>query len=246
MHKFYLCILVLLPLTVTSQTLQGIVFDEEATVKGAKIVNITQNILSYSDGDGNFKIEARANDSLMFQSLFHLEQTFIPQKKDFNETIVIVLKKAVNELDEVLVKKEPDAKEFDPVETNVTLKNQILEDIKRNPHLYSKTSTNMDIIALIGMVAKLFKSKQPKAEGPTYATYDDLVHLFETDGFFTPKLLKIDLNIPEDYKNLFFQYCEAHNIDFKLLDVSNRFFLLDRFITCSNEFHEILKEAEKE
>ncbi len=87
-------------------------------------------------------------------------------------------------MDEVLVKKEFDFKEFDPVVANATLKNQILEDIKRNHHLYRKGNGNGKILNLIGLVAKLFKSKKPKEQAPTSATYNDLLQLFETDSYF--------------------------------------------------------------
>lgn len=242
MQKFYILSFLLLPFTITSQTIQGKVYDEDSTVKGAKIVNTTQNILTYSDNQGNFKIEARVNDSIVFQSLFHLKQTFNPKKDDFNEVIVIALKKILNELDEVLIKKEADFTEFDPVVVNTTLKNQILEDIKRNPHLYGKSSGNGNILNVIGLIAKLFKSKKPKAVMPTSATYVELVQFFETDSYFNQTFLKKELKISDDFKFLFLQYCEAQNIDSKLLLHANQFMLLDTFLKCSNEFHEILNE----
>jgi len=232
--------------TLFSQTLVGKVYDEESTVKGVKIINITQSVLTYSDIEGNFKIEAKVNDSIVFQSLFHVELTFVPKPEDFNQIIVVALKKVVNELNEVLVKKEPDFKVFDPVEANTTLKNQILEDIKRNPHLYGKSNSgNGNILNVIGLVVKLFKSKKPNEEVPKIATYNELVHLFETDSYFTQKLMRNELKIPEIYTYLFLQYCEAQNIDSKLLSPNNRFVLLDTFLRCSNEFHQILLEAEK-
>ncbi len=93
MPKLYISIFLLLPLTIASQTIQGKVFDDESTVKGAKIVNTTQNIFTYTDNEGHFKIQAQVNDSIVFQSLFHLEHLFIPTKEDFIEVIVVALKK---------------------------------------------------------------------------------------------------------------------------------------------------------
>lgn len=224
-----------------SQNFQGKVYDEESTVSGVKVINKTQNILVYTNSRGDFKIEAAINDTISVSSLFHVEQQIVLTEKNFKETAVIELKKAMNDLDEVLIKSEPEFKEFDPIETNVTLKNQILEDIKRNPHLYSKQSGNMDILAVGALIVNLFKSKKPKEELQTYATFPDFKQLFETDSYFTMSFLKTELNIPEDYVYLFMQFCEAQFLNTKLLLAENRFVLLDSFIKYSNEFLEILK-----
>jgi len=223
------------------------VYDDETTVSGVKVINMTQNILTYTNDNGNFKMEAAINDSIVFKSLFHHEKRIVLSATDFEEVLVIELKKAVNNLDEVLIKKEPDFKTFNPVESNVTLKNQILEDIKRNPHLYQKNPTgNGNILNVIGLVAKLFKSKKPVEPAESYATYDELVHLFETDAYFNDILLKTELNITEDYTNLFLQFCENNAINSKLLKVENRFLLLDSLLKCSKEFLEILNSDQKD
>ena len=231
----------MIPTMMVSQTYQGKVFDDESTVSGVKIINSTKNILVYTNEKGNFAIEASVNDIITLSSLFHLEKRIILTQKDFGEMAVVELKKAVNDLDEVFIKSEPEFKEFDVVEANVTLKNQILEDIKRNPHLYSKMSGNMDILAVGALIVNLFKSKKPKEVAPTSAEFSDFKHLFETDSYFTMDFLKNELNIPEDYVYLFMQYCEAQYIDSKLLLIENRFTLLDSFLKYSNEFLEILK-----
>lgn len=231
----------------TSQNFHGKVYDDEAIVAGVKVINSTQNILTYTNDKGSFSIEASINDIIVLTSLFHLKKSIVLTKKDFEETVVIELKKAVNDLDEVLIKKEPDFKPFDPVEANATLKNQILEDIKRNPHLYPTNSMMKgNIFAVIGLIGKLLKSKKPKEDAQTFATYNELVNYFETDAYFTDKFLRTELKIEDDYKYLFLQFCEAHAIDSKLLSVENQFMLLDVLLKCSEEFLEIVNSDQKD
>lgn len=230
-----------------SQNIQGKIYDDEATVSGVKVINQTKNILTYSDEYGNFKIEASLKDSIVFRSLFHHQKQMVLSAFDFEDILVIELKKAVNDLDEVLIKKEPDVKPFDPVETNTTMKNQILEDIRKNPHLYSKsTNGNMDFKAIAKLIGKLFKSKKPIVPSESNVPYDELVSFFEKDAYFNVKLLKNELHITEDYKYLFLQYCDANGINSKLLLVENRFLLLDSLLKYSEAFLEIINSDQKD
>jgi len=229
-----------------SQNFQGKIYDEESTVSGVKVINITQNILTYTDEQGDFKIEAAVNDSIVFRSYFYVEKQIVLTKNDFDNIKVIELKKSLNALEEVLIKKENDSLPFEPEETNSILKNQIQEDIKNNPHLYGKNPGGMDFMAIGRLIGKLFKSKRQNVEIPTPATFADFKKLFETDSYFTMKFLKTELQIPEDYTYLFMDYCEAQFIDSKLLTEENRFMLLDVFLRYSEEFLEILKAQKKE
>jgi len=232
---------------VLSQSIKGKVYDDAATVNGAKIVNITQQILTYTNDKGDFQIDATVGDSIVFSSLFHFEKTIKVTKSSFDDVMVVELKKIVNELDEVELTNEPTEKPFDPVVANETLQTQIQNDIKANPHLYSKSpSGNADIIAIVGLIAKLFKSKKPKKEAITYATYQQLQNLFSTNSYFNDTFLKRDLNIPAEYKNLFLEYCETQAIETKLLSPDNRFMLVDTLVKCSNDFLEIVNNHKKD
>src|SRR5690606_19469708 len=107
-------------------------------------------------------------------------------------------------------------------------------------------SGNADIIAIVGLIAKLFKSKKSKKEAITYATYQQLQNLFSTNSYFNDTFLKRDLNIPAEYKNLFLEYCETQAIETKLLSPDNRFMLVDTLVKCSNDFLEIVNNHKKD
>ena len=127
------------------------------------------------------------------------------------------------------------------------IKNQISEDIKKNPIQYQATpSGNMDFIAIIGMIGKLFKSKKSKETPIIPITYKDFDSLFKTSHFFNEALLTLDLNIPKEYHALFFDYCDAKEIDSKLLAKNKQVDLLEELVISSREFQKIIEGSKKD
>lgn len=84
-----------------AQSITGIIYDAETTIKGVKIFNDTQNKVDFSDARGNFKIEASVGDQLSVISLFHEPLVVTVQSSFFDAPVVFELKKVTNELDEV-------------------------------------------------------------------------------------------------------------------------------------------------
>ncbi len=234
-----------MPIHIVAQTINGKVYDAETTVKGALVVNITQNIMTYTNDDGDFKIGAKLKDTLYVSSLFHTK-TFIEIKdRDFNHIVIIEVKKAINELDAVLLRDERE-KAFDSIKLESQINNQIKEDIKRHPYKYGvQPKGNIDFIAIAQMIGRLFKSKKPKEKPVIPITYKEFQSLFEKDQFFNNTLLTFDLNIPKAYQALFFDYCDAQEIDSKLLSKNKQVNLLEELVICSQEFQKIIAESKK-
>ncbi|WP_323787774.1 hypothetical protein [Psychroserpens sp.] len=246
MNKRVLLILLLLPIHVLSQNINGKVYDAETTVKGALVVNVTQNIMTYTDDEGDFKIEAKVKDTLYVSSLFHTK-TFVEIKaEDFNHVVVIEVKKTINELDAVLLRDQRERK-FDSIKMATQVNKQLKEDIKRNAFKYAPPSSgNIDFIAIAGMIGRLFKSKKTKEQPIVPITYKDYKSLFEKDRFFNDALLAFDLNIPKEYQALFFDYCDAKGIDSKLLGKNKQVYLLEELVICSQEFQKIIEDSKKD
>ncbi|WP_347922043.1 hypothetical protein [Pontimicrobium sp. SW4] len=225
-----------------SQNIKGIVYDNLSTVKGLTVTNTAQKVKTYSDDKGYFTISAKINDTLIFSSLFHQTKTLLVESHHFKDIIVIEVKKTINNLDEVLIKKEPEPKEFNEKEYTVTFKNQIKEDMKRRPYLYAPPpSGNIDFAAIGKLIGKLFKRKKNRKPQFTPLSYKSIDSLFNTDSFFNDKLLTEELKVPKEYKYLFFEYCDVKQINNDLLKDSNKFLLLDAFMKCSIEFLEFIK-----
>jgi len=225
-----------------SQSIKGIVYDNLSTAKRLTVTNTTQKVKTYTDDKGLFSIKAKVNDTLMFSSLFHQTKTLLAQSHHFEDIMVVEVKKIVNDLDEVLINKEPEPKEFSKEEYTATFRNQIKEDIKRRPYLYGAApSGGVDFVAIGKLIGKLFKSKKNKKPQFTPLSYKSIDSLFNTNSFFNDKLLSNELKIPKKHKYLFFEFCDVKQINKDFLKDSNKFLLLDAFMKCSVEFLEFIK-----
>lgn len=245
MKSLSITLFLLVSLSLNAQQLKGIVYDTEATVKGAKIINSTQHILSYTNDEGVFNISAQPNDTLVFSSLFHHEKTIIVTTEHFKEDTVIELKKITNELDEVEILKAKE-KKFDSIVYTEEFSTQINNDYKERPYLYQPPpSGNMDFVAIAKLIGKLFKKKNKTPE-IVYAETEDFIHLFETHSFFNSRMLTKELKIPNEYHQLFFDFCSAKNINKALIDTNQELPLLDRLNTLSKEFNLMLKEQQQD
>lgn len=235
MFKLYLIALICFPTTLFSQIIRGKVYDAESTVNGAKIINLTQNFMVYADEEGNFKIEAHVNDQIAATTLFHEPQMIILTQKDFDDVMVVELKKKVNELDKVYLNKINE-KKFKSSKVENQMHTQIKNDIELRPELYSPPpNLNMDLIAIAGLIAKLFK-KRNVSEPIEMITYGELKVFFETDPFFNTQFLTSELKIKTEYHSFFFDFCEAKGIDKKLLLKEHHILLIDTFFQNSKEF----------
>lgn len=234
-----------------SQNISGTLYDAEAPISGAKIMNITSKSLTSTDGNGNFEIYAQINDTLIFSSLFHHSQQLIVKASHFSDSEVFELKQLVNQLDEVEVQGSVNSKVTDGEKETKRINKQFKSDVERNPHLYKRPNTNsgpIDFLEIGRRVAKLFKRKTTKEHEPveTKITAADFDHLFKTDKFFNDKFLVLNLNITKDYKHLFFAYCETQGLTTSLLHPDNSIYLTDKFLDYSETFRDILKESRKQ
>ena len=199
--------------------------------------------MTTSDVKGRFSIAGKIGDTLHASSLFYNEQKLVLKGYHFHESVVIELKQIFNNLDEVQLI-TPYKETLADIETaQVTLKNQFAEDRKNNPHLYSKqpTTGGIDIIQVIGLIAKLFENKDKYIEPPFVAiTLQDLEALIETSNLFDKNLLTNTLNIHEDNINLFLQYLEAKTLDSELLKETKEVYLLEVFIKSGEDFKQLV------
>ena len=101
MKKLLLSYLLFHSIVLSSQEIKGKVYDENTTVKSALVVNISQNIMTYTNDEGDFTIEAKVKDSIYVSSLFHTKKIRVITEEDYHHIVVIEVIKTVNELDEV-------------------------------------------------------------------------------------------------------------------------------------------------
>jgi hypothetical protein len=239
-----LLIFLFLPFILSAQTVKGFIYDDEAKVKGAKIINRTQNILAYSDDEGAFQIEAQINDVLVINSYFHNQEFISINKSHFEEDLVIELKKTINTLDEVEVNMVKE-KMFDSIAfgSNTSKQGQVALK-KRTFGSGANLQPTLDLIAVAKLISQLFKKKN-RASDLVYVMPEDLIILFETNTYFNQKYLTKQLEIPKPYQQLFFDYCSAQQLNSTILKKENEFALVDALLIHSDAFKKILEAHTK-
>ncbi|TGV01422.1 hypothetical protein [Flavivirga rizhaonensis] len=229
-----------------SQNITGKVYDNDATVKGIDVFNLSKQTRTHTDNYGSFTIKAVIGDTLSFHSIFHNKKIVKLTETDFNNVIVVELRKTINRLNEILIQNDIKPKEFNQVQVQTSLGKQIKEDIKKNPHKYGSSSKyGLDIVRLAILIGKLFKKSKRKNISTIPVSHKDLDSLFSSNTFFNEELLINDLTIPKDYKQLFFEYCGTKNLEKKLLKNENKIILLDSLVTYSKTFLKIIEESKK-
>ena len=233
-----------------AQTLSGKVYDTKTVVKDMKVINKTQNILTITNKDGDFSIEAKVNDTISFQSIFYHPLEVVLKQSHFDDINVFEVEEIVSELDEVEIQSEPEQPIFEEETYNQNLHNLIKEDIKRKPGLYQSPNAQygIDFIYLIGQVVKLFKRKKSKEKKPIYKpiTYQQMDSLFSTSSFFNKRLVTENLKIPEDKAKLFYDFCSAKGISSELLKEENKMMLIEELVGNSQLFLILLEEYGEE
>lgn len=232
-----------------AQTLSGKVYDTKTVVKDMKVINKTQHILTVTNKDGDFSIEAKVNDTISFQSIFYHPLEVVLKQSHFDDINVFEVEEIVSELDEVEIQSEPEQPIFKEETYNQNLQNLIKEDIKRNPGLYQSPNAQygVDFIYLIGQVIKLFKKKNKHKE-PIYQpiSYEQIDSLFSKSSFFNKSLMTENLMIPEDKAKLFYDFCSAKGISSELLKEENKMMLLEELVTNSQLFLILIEEYGEE
>jgi len=248
LNKFILLIFIISPsITLFAQNIKGVIYDDITFVKDVSISNTTQDIKTYSNHDGSFNINAAITDTLVIQASFYKTQNIILSTEHFTDMVVIKLNKIMTKLNEVYITSKPILKEFEANTYTIQVNKQIQEDMKRRPYLYrTSNSGNINVIAIAKFISRLLKNDDTKNKTDQMFSYDDLKLLFETDTYFNEHLLRFELKITNDYKYLFFQYCESKQIDKSLLSNKSNFLLLEVFITSSKEFLKILEDYKED
>lgn len=236
--------LLCLPFANRAQTLNGKVYDATGPVKNIKIFNDTQKRVTSTNENGNFNINAKVNDTILFESVFYHLKAIVVTKSHLEDIAVFELTKIVSELNEVEIIAEPKPFVFEAKAYSIELQNLIQEDIKNNPSLYQPTGANagIDFVYLIGQLATLFKRN--KTEIPVYnpITYTQIDSLFNKSSFFTERLVTEDLHINKDKVHLFYDFCEAKYISSELLKAEKKMHLLEQFVSNSQLFLILLEQ----
>lgn len=225
---------------ISSQTISGKIYDGKIPIEDTKVKNITKNLIKYSNSNGVFKIKAAIGDTVIFSSSFYKNKTIIISQNHLDDKFVIVLKVDINDLDEVIINSSPKPKKLDVKNYNSGLMLMIKNDIEENPLEYGYTPTQIVFKEIKKLFLKIFPNKKTIF---IPIKYDDYFDLFKNDSIFNDNFLNQDLKISTDHYSLFFDYCEAKQIDSKLLGPKKKILLIELLIKFSLEFNAIMEES---
>ncbi|WP_299675683.1 hypothetical protein [uncultured Dokdonia sp.] len=226
-----------------AQSITGTIYDDKTVVEGVVVKNINTKMATVSNEAGRFEIAAKAQDSISFQVFTHEKKTIVIKEGRVYTNFVVELTRKINQLDEVIIKKE---KEF--VFEEKELQNSFNKQMKTHQELYpeqyefnSNPNANLNFVNIGKRLWKLIKKDKPKPTPFVPIKLDQYIGLFKEDPILTDRFLIETVKIPYEFKPLFIDFCVSRNIDAELLKEKNKFLLIEEFINLGKEFLEVLE-----
>ena len=260
-HKFFLALLLLLPLIGFSQKLNprqilhGRVVADSIAIDNISVSNTTSRINAVTDSNGGFTIYARATDTLLFTGVT-FRSTFLVLKEThlLQNPLIVRLDASVTVLDEVVI--TPNVLTGDLAGDSKKTKTKSItggmssvhESVKYNieHHKYDKNENGalptqvqgspLTGVNFVRIYETFFKKKKKKDKGEIYSAEDtkpfpEVVKERFTYNFFTQML-----KIPKDEIGLFLNFCDSGAATKPLLDPKKEFELTDYLVKKSQEY----------
>jgi len=228
---------------VTAQSIIGTIYDDKTIVEGVVVKNLTTKMATVSNEEGHFEITASVKDSISFQVFTHEEKTIVLKDGVSYTDVVIELTRKVNQLDEVIIKKEAEFV-FEEKELQDSFNQQMKTHIELYPELYefnSNPNNNLNFVNIGKRLWKLIKKDKPKPTPFVPIKLEQYIGLFKEDPILNDRFLIETVKIPYKFKPLFIDFCVSKNIDSELLKEKNKFLLIEEFINIGKEFKEVLE-----
>ncbi|MGB0260918.1 MAG: carboxypeptidase-like regulatory domain-containing protein [Flavobacteriaceae bacterium] len=215
--------------------LRGKVLYQDSNVVAANVLNTTSENATITDENGNFAIEVKLNDELIFSSVQYEIRAIVITKEILQRNrLVVDVREKITQLDEVVISpnrpeaflnvKEEEFKQFDYTADKST---RVENELMRQNQLYN----GVDFVNIFKLLYKILRPEQSKEQEFSFAP-SEVIRQIYPEVFFTSQL-----NIDPDEIDLFLQYCD-NRIDTKdLLKRENEFQLMDFLIKQSEKFH---------
>ncbi|MEL1242197.1 peptidase associated/transthyretin-like domain-containing protein [Flavobacterium flavipallidum] len=220
--------------------LQGQVRNDLVPVENVIVFNANSNTGTLANQYGSFKIQAKANDTLVISSLMFKSKKIVLKAKDFIESkFVVELDVFTNELAEVLVLAK---RELSPIEGNtqkyVDLK--YFDDEKSSPKNRllppnGSFENGVDFVRIYKDVIGVLRKNNPqKTDFYKDTSFSEVVMNKVNYSFFSNTL-----HLKDDEIKLFLIYCENDSKSRVLMQPNQEFKLMDFLITKNEEYKKI-------
>lgn len=224
--------------------LEGSVKSDSIVLQDINVINLTSNLGTSSDKNGNYTIYASIGDSILFSSIVYRQRIIKISKSHVeSKTLKVYLEQGINELDEVEIGQKMRLNLGKVAVPKGTILDNDNNTLKKAPNSRKFTdptygNSGVDFVEIIKLLTnKIFqKRKVRKNEEKDIKKQKQifLENIFKNEGldFFT-----VHLNIKEEEIYLFLDYCEDNGLSnfYK----SDEFLIKNFIIKQSKNYHSI-------
>ena len=221
--------------------IRGKVLYRNSSVVSANVINNTSQEATITNEDGEFEMQVKLNDRLVFSSVQYQIRSLLISKEILQKSrIVIDVNEKVTQLDEVVVGpeniekfldlKEEEFKMIDySFDKSTKVENQILKA--------GRLTNGVNFINLYKLIANSsFKGEELFGSNAVNYKPSNLLREVYDDSFFINNLC-----IPKDKISEFLFYCDEKFPSKFLFKKSNEFQLIDFLVKQSDRFKKILE-----
>ena len=215
--------------------LRGKILYQNTNVVAANVVNTTTQKATISDDNGEFAIEVKMDDELVFTSLqYQIRVVKITKEILQRGRLVIDVNEKVTELDEVVVTPEQRqkfldlrAEEFKEFDYERDRSTRVENTLMRQGQLYNGLNFVNVFKALYRLVDK------GKSDEKVYSLQpSEVIRKLYDDTFFTEQL-----NIEKDKIGLFLVFCDGEIKTKELLEEKSDFEIMDFLVKAGEKFN---------
>ena len=238
MAKIISILFLLLSCTCISQKMiHGKVSYQDSYQKSVDVINFTTKKITQTNPLGEFDIEAKVDDVLVFMSENFADQKYTLTVEDFEKSMLLI---KLNE--KPIPLKEVEIRQIKAIKIEATSYNGIkmaeLEKQQSNPvnkDIYTgEIPLGMDFVQIGKMVGKLFKSNNPKPKAPEEKiTFKEYAKANFEESFFSKTL-----ELKNEEISGFLNYCEA-NPQSKTIIEKDELAILEFLLNNKTEFKKL-------
>lgn len=215
--------------------LRGKILYQNTNVVAANVVNTTTQKATISDDNGEFAIEVKMDDELVFTSLqYQIRVVTITKEILQRGRLVIDVNEKVTELDEVVVTPEQRQKfldlrseEFKAFDYDRDRSTRVENTLMRQGQLYN----GLNFVNVFKALYRLVDNGKPDEKAYSLLPSEVIRQLYD-DTFFIDQL-----NIEKDKIGLFLVFCDGEIKVKELLEEKSDFEVMDFLVKTSTKFN---------
>tara|TARA_S200000501_G_scaffold109681_1_gene102987 strand:+ start:3325 stop:4074 length:750 start_codon:yes stop_codon:yes gene_type:complete len=222
--------------------IKGKVLYKNVSVVGANVINNTSQSATSTNDDGEFEIEVKLNDKLIFSSVqYQISEINITKEILQRNRIVVDVNEKVTALDEVVITpenrekfldlKEEEFKRFDYTSDKSTRVVNVINE-------QGKLRDGINFVNLYKLISKSINKKKSEENSSFNYNPSDLIREVYDDIFFIS-----NLDINKEKINEFLIYCDENFPSKILLKKEKEFELIEFLVKQSKKFNRIVNKG---